>query len=100
MRILTRKLVFIDDDTTELDAFPGFVAGHYEYVTIHWPDESAKLFGMAAPDIFVSDLYLPPPTGDSVPTDAQRMRPRSTGERLLTVSPVCIHTRSTIRHAG
>ena len=27
---------------------------------------------MSAPDIFVSDLYLPPPTGDSVPTDAQR----------------------------
>ena len=25
-----RQLVFIDDDTTELDAFREFVAGHYE----------------------------------------------------------------------
>jgi DNA-binding NarL/FixJ family response regulator len=67
-----RTLVFIDDDKTELDAFRGIVAGKYEYITIHWPNESARLFAMSAPDIFVSDLYLPAPNGDSVPTEAQR----------------------------
>lgn len=66
------RLVFIDDDKTELDAFRGVVAAEYEYITIHWPNESARLFAMSAPDIFVSDLYLPSPTGDSVPTEAQR----------------------------
>jgi DNA-binding NarL/FixJ family response regulator len=67
-----RRLVFIDDDKTELVAFRGIVAGEYEYFTIHWPNDSVRLFAMSAPDIFVSDLYLPPPTGDSVPTEAQR----------------------------
>jgi len=67
-----RRLVFIDDDKTELDAFSGIVAGEYEYLTIHWPNDSARLFAMSAPDIFVSDLYLPAPTGDTVPTEAQR----------------------------
>lgn len=67
-----RRLVFIDDDKTELDGFRSIVEGQYDYIGVHWPNESAKLFSMSAPDIFVSDLYLPPPTGDSVPTDAQR----------------------------
>ena len=67
-----RQLVFIDDDKTELDAFRGIVAGEYEYITIHWPNESERLFAMSAPDIFVSDLYLPSPSGDSVPTEAQK----------------------------
>lgn len=67
-----RQLVFIDDDQTELDAFRQIVGAHYDYITVHWPNESAKLFSMSAPDIFVSDLYLPPPTGDSVPTNEQR----------------------------
>jgi len=67
-----RRLVFIDDDKTELDAFHGIVRGKYDYTTIHWPHESAKLFDRAAPDIFVSDLYLPSSSGDTVPTKAQR----------------------------
>jgi DNA-binding NarL/FixJ family response regulator len=66
-----RRLVFIDDDKTELDAFLRIVGGKYDCVTVHWPSESAKLFGMPAPEIFVSDLYLPPQTGDSIPTKAQ-----------------------------
>ena len=67
-----RRLVFIDDDKAELDAFRSIVAGQYDYTTVHWPDESAKLFSLAPPDIFVSDLYLPSSDGDAVPTKAQR----------------------------
>jgi hypothetical protein len=39
-----RRLVFIDDDRTELEAFRDIVQGDYHYTTVHWPDESAKLF--------------------------------------------------------
>jgi DNA-binding NarL/FixJ family response regulator len=72
MEISMLRLVFIDDDKTELAAFRRIVGGHYEYSTVHWPDESAELFSIAAPDIFVSDLYLPSPSGDASPTEAQR----------------------------
>ena len=67
-----RRLVFIDDDETELDDFGRIVGGEYDYNTIHWPRESQKLFSGAAPDIFVSDLYLPPRSGDSTPTRVER----------------------------
>jgi DNA-binding NarL/FixJ family response regulator len=67
-----RRLVFIDDDKTELNAFLGIVGGEYDCATVHWPPESAKLFSSPAPDIFVSDLYLPPFTGDTKPTTEQR----------------------------
>ena len=67
-----RRLVFIDDDKTELDVFRGVVGGVYDYTTVHWPHESAKLFSSPPPDIFVSDLYLPSPSGDTTPTAAQR----------------------------
>jgi hypothetical protein len=40
-----RRLVFIDDET-ELSAFRSILGNHYEYVTIHWPRKSAKLFSM------------------------------------------------------
>ena len=53
-----RRLVFIDDDETELDDFGRIVGGEYDYNTIHWPRELQKLFSGAGPDIFVSDLYL------------------------------------------
>jgi DNA-binding NarL/FixJ family response regulator len=68
------QLVFIDDDTSELQEFSRIVVGHYECKTIHWPQESDQLFSGPAPDIFVSDLYLPPRTGDVDPTSAQRER--------------------------
>lgn len=67
-----RRLVFIDDDKTELDDFGRIVEGEYDYATIHWPSGAEKLFSGTAPDIFVSDLYLPPQNGDKVPTAAQR----------------------------
>ncbi len=67
-----RRLVFIDDDQTELEAFRGIVGGDYDYTTVHWPVESAKLLSSPGPNIFVSDLYLPPSSGDTIPTAAQR----------------------------
>lgn len=73
-----QRLVFIDDDEAELDAFRGIVEGHYDYTTVHWPSESAKLFSLAPPDIFVSDLCLPSSDGDTVPTKAQK--DEATGE--------------------
>jgi DNA-binding NarL/FixJ family response regulator len=67
-----RRLVFIDDDETELNDFRPIVADDYEYIAIHWPHESGKLFSDPGPDLFVSDLYLPHPSGDTLPTAAQR----------------------------
>lgn len=82
-----RRLIFIDDDKTELDAFLGIVGGKYDCTTVHWPYEAAKLFGSLAPDIFVSDLYLPPPSGDTAPTAAQREKAaraaKKVGERFF-----------------
>lgn len=67
-----RRLIFIDDDKAELDAFRKIVSGHYDYTTVHWPSKAEKLFDGAAPDIFVSDLYLPPMSGDRSPTGKDR----------------------------
>jgi DNA-binding NarL/FixJ family response regulator len=81
------RLIFIDDDKTELDAFLGIVGGKYDCATVHWPHESAKLFSSPPPDIFVSDLYLPSPSGDTRPTEAQRdeatKAAKKVGERFL-----------------
>lgn len=70
--LVMKRLVFIDDDKTELDEFSDIVKGKYQYRTVHWPGESEKLFKGDSPDIFVSDLYLPPQSGDTNPTDGQR----------------------------
>jgi DNA-binding NarL/FixJ family response regulator len=67
-----RRIVFIDDDKTELDEFGRIVGGKYQYTQIHWPGEAERLFNGVSPDIFVSDLYLPSRSGDSVPTDTQK----------------------------
>ena len=68
-----RRLVFIDDDRTELQDFAEIVGKDYDCQTVHWPGEAEKLFNMnPRPDIFVSDLYLPPIDGDTNPTAAQR----------------------------
>jgi DNA-binding NarL/FixJ family response regulator len=77
-----QRLVFIDDDEAELDAFRGIVEGHYDYTTVHWPSESAELFNVAPPDIFVSDLYLPSSSGDAVPTAAQREETASEAKKV------------------
>jgi hypothetical protein len=39
-----RRLVFVDDDKSELEAFGQIVIGAYDYTAVHWPGESAKLF--------------------------------------------------------
>lgn len=67
-----RRLVFIDDDPTELDEFAKIVEGVYTCEKIRYPEDLAKLFSDPGPDIFVSDLYLPPKKGDSCPTPGQR----------------------------
>lgn len=77
-----RRLVFIDDDQTELTAFRDIVVDDYDYTAIHWPAESARLFSDAGPDLFVSDLYLPPLTGGSEPTAAQRIAAEEAAKRV------------------
>jgi DNA-binding NarL/FixJ family response regulator len=67
-----QRLVFIDDDKKELDDFRAVVVGVYDCTTVHWPNESEKLFSSPPPDIFVSDLYLPSASGAATPTPAQR----------------------------
>ncbi len=39
-----RRLVFVDDDPTELENFHKIVGSDYDYAPVHWPDESGKLF--------------------------------------------------------
>lgn len=81
-----RRLVFIDDDKSELEAFGEIVSGVYDYAPVHWPGESAKLLAIPKPAIFVSDLYLPSPNGDRTPTSAERDAAKEaaqkTGERF------------------
>jgi DNA-binding NarL/FixJ family response regulator len=82
-----RRLVFIDDDKSELQAFGEIVSGAYDYTAVHWPRESAKLLTGLKPDIFVSDLYLPSPSGDRVSTETEKDKAREaaqkTGERFF-----------------
>lgn len=73
---MRRRLVFIDDDETELTAFREIVGEAYDYTAVHWPAESNRLSKCPAPDIFVSDLYLPGPAGDITPTPNQRAAAR------------------------
>lgn len=88
--IAMRRLVFIDDDMTELDDFGRIVEGEYDYAKIHWPSEAGKLFSGTAPDIFVSDLYLPPQSGDKFPTAAQRETVASAAEQVAErLSQLC-----------
>src|SRR5689334_17723067 len=77
-----QRLVFIDDDKKELDAFHSIVQGWYDYTTIHWPGESAKLFNLVRPDIVVSDLYLPSSGGDAAPSPAQREEAAEQAKRI------------------
>jgi DNA-binding NarL/FixJ family response regulator len=76
-----RRLVFIDDDKSELEAFGEIVSSAYDYTAIHWPGESAKLLAGLKPAIFVSDLYLPSPSGDRVPTDTERDAARDASQK-------------------
>ncbi len=37
------RLLFIDDDLTELESFHNIVKSEYEFNSVHWPTESEKL---------------------------------------------------------
>ena len=64
------RLVFIDDDEDELELMRGLVVGAYEYVPLHWPRQKpAEDLTGSPPDIFVSDLYLPPKDDGDDPID-------------------------------
>lgn len=67
-----KRLVFIDDDQTELGEFRAIVDGRYEYEPMLWPRDKARLFRMSAPSLYVSDLYLPPRGLQRTPTAAER----------------------------
>jgi DNA-binding NarL/FixJ family response regulator len=77
-----RRLVFIDDDPAELEAFGEIAGGDYDYTPVHWPAEWPKLLLPTPPEIFVSDLYLPPRGGDSVPAPADREAAAAAASRL------------------
>jgi DNA-binding response OmpR family regulator len=77
------SLFFIDDDETEFDPLIKIVRGHYNVSTFHWPNDSSKLFNSQAPNIVVSDLYLPPESGGTVPTPALRRDAASGAERTV-----------------
>jgi DNA-binding NarL/FixJ family response regulator len=67
-----KRLLFIDDDQTELTTFQVMVKDEYDYVPIHWPDESSRLFIGPMPQIIISDLYMPSNAGDRAPTPTER----------------------------
>ena len=65
-------LVFIDDDETEINEFRPKVKDHYQVFPVPWPDKDGKkLFRDLSPDLFVSDLYLPPSTDGRDPSDEE-----------------------------
>ena len=76
------RLVFIDDDKRELDEFGPLTKSEYTYTLIHWPTDREKLFSGQAPDLFVSDLYLPSADGDHKPTTEQIEEAASTAREI------------------
>ena len=90
-----RRLVFVDDDESELAAMGKIVEGRYRYVPIHWPHERPTDEGKVKdpPDIVVLDLYLPPGHGEIPATmpdadrQSQREGARDLAERLQTLYP-------------
>ncbi len=54
------RLVFVDDDRTELDGLRDILGNEYDFQAIKWPPERPieEVIG-AAPDIIVLDLHLP-----------------------------------------
>lgn len=87
---MLRRIVFIDDDTTELEAFRSMVANDYDCIAVHWPSESAKLLNRPATNVFVRALRLSPPCGDTTPTgsdrDAAAQAAKQVGEQFSKLS--------------
>jgi DNA-binding NarL/FixJ family response regulator len=61
---------------------PPALSGAYDYTTVHWPGESAKLLVGPKPAIFVSDLYLPSQSGDRTPTSAERDAAKDAAKKI------------------
>jgi DNA-binding response OmpR family regulator len=76
------RLIFIDDDETELAAFRGIAGKDYEVTTIHWPRQAETLGRLAAPDIYVCDLHLPDQKGDATPSPRQRAKARNAARQV------------------
>jgi hypothetical protein len=95
-----QRLVFIDGDKTELNLFRKIVGGVYDYTTVHWPNQSEKLFNSQPPDIFVSDLYFLPPVGTLRPQRCNGRRQKRLQRKWGKSSPgyIRIHP-STTSHA-
>lgn len=90
------RLVFIDDDADELRIVQDLVSGTYEYLGLHWPEQvpDRATIGEPEPVIFLSDLYVPPPTHRDVAADfpdevlaGQAELARKTAEAFLQLYP-------------
>lgn len=99
------RLVFIDDDEDELARVKDLVAGAYEFVQVHWPQEkpTEELIGRP-PDLFVSDLYMPPSEHRVDPADhckevleAQAARAGKIAERILRLYPGPRHAKKRLK---
>jgi len=66
------RLVFFDDDGTELAEFEKIVKDDYDCKLVLWEGDYRKLSRIREPDIFVSDLYLPGPAGNKKLTAEER----------------------------
>lgn len=67
------RIMFIDDDSVELQSFSRIVAKNHDCSTVLWPKERGKLGSGIAPELIVSDLYLPSSLGDTDPTEGQKV---------------------------
>jgi DNA-binding NarL/FixJ family response regulator len=88
------SLVFIDDHDKELRDFRKIVRGHHHCDTFQWPRQSEELFRIRPPDVFVSDLYLPPCSGDTTPTEAEIEEARNATTRVANLFSDLYRSRS------
>jgi len=79
---MRRRLLFVDDDKTELADFAAIVGAAYEYTPVHWPTEESKLWSVTGLEVFVCDLHLPLRTGDTTPTPGQRSEAKEAARRV------------------
>jgi FixJ family two-component response regulator len=55
------RLVFVDDDESELRDLEPLLSSDYEYIPLHWPKEQPTRTRVGDPPaLFVLDMYLPP----------------------------------------
>ena len=55
------RLVFVDDDESELRDLQPLLSSDYEYLPLHWPNQRPTRMTVGDPPaLFVLDMYLPP----------------------------------------